>query len=639
VSDVIELNTLGPIEIRVDGEEPPRELLWRKNLALLLYLVRSPGRRRSREHLVGLLWGDKPDATARHSLNEALRVLRKAGDDGLIESVGDQVVLDESGVGIDVEELEARLAANRLADAVELVRGSWMEGFAVPECTPFEDWLSAERMHWNATATGAMQAHGATMLARGNEAAAQETARRMLQIDPFSDAAIRLLMEAAALRGERASALGLFEEFKGRLADELGIEPEPDTAALAERVGVERTWKLPEELPQEEIWARRVPLVGRRRELETMVSVMRRAMADRQPAVLICQGESGSGKTRLAEEAVARARLEGAAVASIRTVASDAGSEWSALYGLTAGGLLAAEGAAVAPPEALAAFLGKLGWQDPALREHAAGATPRPMPRAFTELAQAVAELRPVVLWIDNAEHADAASASALPGILRDLGGEPCTVLLTMQAWPPRPEYDELRSRIGRDLAGAAVTLDPLGADDLAELAGAVLPHLGDGERGRLARRIAVDSAGLPLFAVELLNGVRLGLEIEEEAAWPRPFQTMDQTYPGDLPDSVTAAIRIGFRRLSEPAREALSAAAVLEDRVEPEALVRATGLDRDRLLQALDELEWNRWMTADARGYSFVARIVRDVIGRDMLTPGQRRRIRESAGPGASPS
>ncbi len=636
---MIELKTLGPIEIEVDGQEPPRELLWRKNLALLLYLARSPGRRRSREHLIGLLWGDKPDASARHSLNEALRVLRKAGEDGLIESVGDQVVLADSGVGIDVEELETRLAANRTGEAVQLVRGSWMEGFAVPECTPFEDWLAAERMHWNAVATGAMQAHGAALLARGNEAGAQEIARRMLQVDPFSDAAIRLLMEAAALRGERASALGLFEEFRARLADELGIEPEPDTAALAERVGVERTWKLPKELPQEEIWARRVPLVGRRRELETMVSVVRRAVADRRPSVLICQGESGSGKTRLAEEVVARARLEGAAVASIRTVASDTGSEWSALHGLAAGGLLAAEGAAVAPPEALAAFLGKLGWQDPALRERAAGATPRPMPRAFTELAQAVAELRPLVLWLDNAEHADAASAAALPGILRDLGGEPCTVLLTLQTWPPRPEFDELRSRIGRDLAGAAVTLDPLGPDDLAQLAGAMLPRLGDEERGRLARRIAADSAGLPLFAVELLNGVRLGLEIEEEAAWPKPFQTMDQTYPGDLPDSVTAAIRIGFRRLSEPAREALAAAAVLEDRVEPEALARATGLDRDRLLQALDELEWNRWMTADARGYSFVARIVRDVIGRDMLTPGQRRRIRESAGSGAPSS
>ena len=81
---MIELRTLGPVEILVDGEEPARELLWRKNLALLLYLARSPGQRRSREHLVGLLWGDKPDSTARHSLNEALRVLRRTGDEGLL---------------------------------------------------------------------------------------------------------------------------------------------------------------------------------------------------------------------------------------------------------------------------------------------------------------------------------------------------------------------------------------------------------------------------------------------------------------------------------------------------------------------------------------------------------------------------
>ena len=61
---MISLKTLGPLEVRVDGGEAPRELLWRKNLALLLYLVRSPDRRRTREHLVGVSWGDKPDSSA-----------------------------------------------------------------------------------------------------------------------------------------------------------------------------------------------------------------------------------------------------------------------------------------------------------------------------------------------------------------------------------------------------------------------------------------------------------------------------------------------------------------------------------------------------------------------------------------------
>ena len=628
---MIELRTLGPIEILVDGSEPPRELLWRKNLALLLYLARSPGYRRSREHLVGLLWGDKPDSKARGSLNEALRVLRRTGDEGLLDSVGDQIVLEDAAVSLDVDELEQLVAQQRWNDAVELVRGSWMEGFAVPDCSAFEDWLSTERLYWTSVATSAMQSHGSTMLARGDEAGTQDVARRALALDPFSDGAIRLLMEAAALRGERASALSVYEEFSQRLGEELGVEPEPDTAALAERVQQERSWKLPEELPHEEVWARRAPLVGREREMETMVSVVRRSMAERQPAVIVCRGESGSGKTRLAEEVVARARLEGAAVATIRAVASDVPSDWSALVGLAAGGLLDTEGAAVATPEALATLLAQTGWQDPALRDHAAGATPRPMPKAFTELALAVSELRPLLLWIDNAEHLDQATAKALPGLLRDLTGEPCTLLLTLQDFPPKPQLDELSSRIGRDLAGAALTLEPLDPAGIEDLTRAMMPGLDENGVERLARRISVDSAGLPLFAVDLLNGVRLGLEIDQQPTWPQPFQTMDQTYPGDLPDTVTAAIRIGYRRLSEPAQRVLSTAAVLNDRVEIEPLVTATGLETAVVTSALDELEWHRWLTADARGYSFVARIVRDVIARDMLTPGQRLRIQEA--------
>ena len=52
-----------------------------------------------------------------------------------------------------------------------------------------------------------------------------------------------------------------------------------------------------------------------------------------------------------------------------------------------------------------------------------------------------------------------------------------------------------------------------------------------------------------------------------------------------------------------------------------------------DELGRALDELEWHRWLVADPRGYSFAARIVRQVVQRDMLTPGQRRRVLEAAG------
>src|SRR2546426_12226159 len=68
---------LGPARVTVDGVDAPPELLWRKHLALLVYLARSPRRSRMREHLVGLLWSDRDERQARHSLSEALRVFRR----------------------------------------------------------------------------------------------------------------------------------------------------------------------------------------------------------------------------------------------------------------------------------------------------------------------------------------------------------------------------------------------------------------------------------------------------------------------------------------------------------------------------------------------------------------------------------
>ncbi len=213
-------------------------------------------------------------------------------------------------------------------------------------------------------------------------------------------------------------------------------------------------------------------------------------------------------------------------------------------------------------------------------------------------------------------------------------------MLITRAPHPPREELDQLCERIGRDLAGVAVRLTPLDRDALRRLAAWSLPTYGDAELDRVARRVAVDSAGLPLLAVELLHAVALGLDIQAAGgarAWPAEHRTLDQTMPGDLPDAVTAAIRVGFRRLSKDAQTVLAAASVLGDRVPAVALGRATGLEAERLSAALDELEWERWLAAESRGYSFVARVVRDAVARDMLTAGQRQRILEAAGLRAS--
>jgi hypothetical protein len=151
---MIRCQTTGPVEVTVGGQPAPPELLWRKHLALLIVLARAPRRTRAREQLTGLLWAEKAESAARHSLNEALRVVRRAAVDDALDTRGDQVTLGDGMVELDLDAVERLAAAGDLAGASALVVGEFLEGFAIPGASEFENWLSGERRHWAARGVG-----------------------------------------------------------------------------------------------------------------------------------------------------------------------------------------------------------------------------------------------------------------------------------------------------------------------------------------------------------------------------------------------------------------------------------------------------------------------------------------------------
>ena len=621
---MISCRVLGPIEVAVGGAPAPAELLWRKNLALLVYLARSPKRSRTREHLVGLLWGEKPESAARHSLNESLRTLRQyLQEDGLMTD-GGQIRVAEDAVRLDIERLDRLIAEESWGDAAKLVAGDFMEGFGVPGCSDLEDWLHAERVAWRQRSIEVLASRADQLLTSGDSGAAAAVARRAVSLDPTSAMAQRAALRSLSLAGNRAGALASYEAFVQRLDEELAIEPDDETQELAERIRSGRSWRLPEKVARREdvgAESRRAPLIGRETELAELLEAWRICREDQRAVLALIEGDPGTGKTRLASEVVARARLDGATVVAARAVEADMSAPWSGFLALARGGLIDALGDRSSKwAERLA-----LGVQD----------EPEPqLGSALTEVLREVSSEGAVVLYLDDAQWLDRESLLALGALQRDLQGVPLFVLTVTCPHLPRAELEEQRARIGREVAGVSVTLKALSTDALRHLARWALPTYDDIELDRVTRRVATDSAGLPLLAVELFHAVALGLDLmAQPGAWPEPMRTLDQTLPGGLPDAVTAAVRVGFRRLSPEAQTALAAAAVLDERVSEETIGRAAGLEREPLAAALDELEWQRWITAEPRGYSFVARIVRDVVGRDMLTAGQRKRIVQMAG------
>src|SRR3989442_13980671 len=96
----VSCRVLGPVRVTVAGADAPAELLWRKHVALLVYLARSPRKSRTREHLIGLLWSDRDERQARHSMSEALRGLRRAlGEEGAVVADVDEGHLEPDAVG------------------------------------------------------------------------------------------------------------------------------------------------------------------------------------------------------------------------------------------------------------------------------------------------------------------------------------------------------------------------------------------------------------------------------------------------------------------------------------------------------------------------------------------------------------
>ena len=623
----VHCRVLGPARVTVNGADAPPELLWRKHLALLVYLARSPRRSRTREHLVGVLWSDRDEKQARHSLSEALRVFRRVVGDDHIQADVDQVRLGPDAVLLDCDRFAELYAHGDWAGAAALVEGEFLEGLSIPEANEFESWLGGERAMWRAQGLDALVKHAEGLLARGDAPAAARAALRARTFDPVSEAAARTALRALALAGDRAAALRIAEDLTSALREQLDTAPAPETVRLIERIRDARVGRRVLAAPQA---ARpRPPLVGRGAELAVLAAAWERAKQGRGQLVIV-EGEPGEGKTRLIDELTARARLDEAAVAAARAVPGDQQTPWSAVTGLIAAGLGDAPGLAGAPPGALAA----LGALDAELAARfRAPSPPLPMAEAVSAAALAAAAERPLLLTLDDAQWIDPATLAVLPALARDTARRRVMLLFGVARGSPEGgRLDDLRARLGRDLEGEAIRLGRLDSGALRALVTWALPSYTGEDTERLVRRLDRDTAGIPLLAVALLEAVASGFKLAAEApAWPSPKRTLVDSLPNDLPPAAVGVVCQRFRQLTPPAQQVLGAAAALAERAGAAELARATRLDRPTVDQALDLLEWERWLVADARGYVFAAPIARSILLQEMITPGQARRYREN--------
>ena len=254
MTKVLKLSYLGRMRLFLD-ETPLASLASSKAQALLCYLAVN-GRSYARHSLAGLLWDEMPEADARRNLRGVLMRLRQAVEPQLIITHQTAAFNRESAHWLDVAEFRQTItayqaqaqslgpgietwgveAADRLQTAVSLYRGDFLEGFHVRQAPLFEAWVTRQRQELQGLVIVAYQALAVDYAGRGQYEPGLDAVRRWLDLDPVNESGHRQLMRLLARSGQRSAALAQYEICRQLLADELNVEPMPETAELVRQI-------------------------------------------------------------------------------------------------------------------------------------------------------------------------------------------------------------------------------------------------------------------------------------------------------------------------------------------------------------------------------------------------------------------
>ncbi len=193
----------------------------------------------------------------------------------------------------------------------------------------------------------------------------------------------------------------------------------------------------------------------------------------------------------------------------------------------------------------------------------------------FERLAQS----QPVILLVEDAQHADAALLDFLDHLIDWVRDLPVYLLVFA-----RPELGQARPGFGTGRNRTTLALDPLDAASMDELVDALIPGTPPASRAALTNH----AQGLPLFAVETVRAL-----IDRDIVQPSGgvYRLVGDIGQLAVPDSLHALLAARLDALDPDVRRLVTEAAVLGTTFPAEALVAVSGLDEPTVRAGLEEL------------------------------------------------
>lgn len=230
---MIRLHTLGAVEVLLpDGTVQKEVVAQPRRLGVLLYLALEAGYHR-REKLTRLFWPDGDEERARNQLNKTVHFLRRSLGEDLLPGRGpDELSVNRDKLWCDATALEhPGLPAEEL---LTLYRGEFADAFPMGGSPDLEHWVDSRRGQCRRLAVTAACRGAEALALEGNRERAIDLLTRARQWDPFDEVVVRALMRQQSRMGNRAAAIGTYQELARRMHQELDLRPSADTRKLAE---------------------------------------------------------------------------------------------------------------------------------------------------------------------------------------------------------------------------------------------------------------------------------------------------------------------------------------------------------------------------------------------------------------------
>ena len=604
------ISVLGPV--RAHRDDRAIVLGGRRQRGVLARLAIAGGHVVPTDRVIDDLWAGEPPASAANTLQSYVSNLRKAlgGSAPVIERVGDGYRINTEAAALTTGRFErlvdTALRAIEPADErvarLDAALALW-EGPALGDLAD-EGWAKGEAVRLDELRLAAVEERFRLLLELGRHATVVGELTAAVDAHPLRERLAEQLVLALYRCGRQPEAMAAYEATREHLADELGLDPSPDLVRLAgavasrdpsldlpagapsppERPGAGAATGLgagfvpvpvtpgPLDLPPAVTERRaRSAFVGREEQLAALDRAWEAVRAGGRRLVTL-SGESGMGKTRLAQVFCQRAHAAGTHVLWGRCTAENLVAYQPAAEGLRTA-LRAVNpdilSAIVDPRPALRILLPS---DDRADRpEPQTDASRYDLYEALAEVLGDVASSAPIIWVVDDAQWADRSTLALIEHLIRQEETGRLLILATVRrpAGRSTADLDRLLADLRRDDRLDQIEVDGMTSEDVAEL----LAGRGIAEAGDLAEPLRDRTGGNPFFLESLAERGDGAPDIDAR----------------DLPASVRDLIDQRVDALDPDVARVLAAAAVIGQRVDLELLGAVTDLDVDALLDVVD--------------------------------------------------